>query len=57
MAGAEAGFMAQNAYLYCASEGLGAVVRASMDRAALARALKLKPEQKPMLAQTVGYSK
>ena len=54
---AEAGFIAQNVYLYCASEGLTTVVRAMVDRAALAKIMKLRPEQKITLAQTVGYPK
>jgi len=55
--GADTGFISQNAYLYCASEGLATVVRASVDREALAKTLKLRPEQKVVLAQTVGYPK
>jgi SagB-type dehydrogenase family enzyme len=55
--GADAGFISQNVYLYCTSEGLATVVRASVDRPALAQALKLRPEQKIVLAQTVGYPK
>jgi SagB-type dehydrogenase family enzyme len=55
--GADTGFIAQNVYLYCASEGLGTVVRASVDRPALAKALGLRPEQRIILAQTVGYPK
>lgn len=54
---ADAGFVAQNVYLFCASEGLATVVRGSIDRAALAKAMKLRPEQKIILAQTVGYPK
>jgi nitroreductase len=50
-----AGAMAQNVYLYCASEGLATVVRASVDRSALAAAMGLRPEQKILLAQSVGY--
>jgi nitroreductase len=42
-------------YLYCASEGLATVIRASVNREALAKALKLRPEQRIVLAQTVGY--
>jgi len=57
IAGADTGFISQNAYLYCTSEGLATVVRASVDRPALAKALKLRPEQKIILAQTVGYPK
>jgi SagB-type dehydrogenase family enzyme len=56
-AGADAGFIAQNIYLYCASQNLGAVIRASVDRKVLAEKLKLKPEQKIILAQTIGYVK
>jgi len=55
--GADTGFIAQNVYLYCASEGLATVVRASVDREALGKALKLKPTQRIILAQTVGYPK
>jgi len=54
---ADAGFIAQNVYLFCASEGLATVVRGSVDRAALTKAMKLRPEQKIILAQTVGYPK
>ena len=52
---AGAGFIAQNVYLFCASEGLATVVRGSVDRAALAKAMRLRPEQRIILAQTVGY--
>ena len=55
--GADAGFIAQNVYLFCASEGLAVVVRGSVDRAALAKLMKLRPDQKILLAQTVGYPK
>jgi SagB-type dehydrogenase family enzyme len=52
---ADVGFIAQNVYLYCASEGLATVVRASIDKAALAKTLNLQPKQKIILAQSVGY--
>ncbi len=55
--GADTGFIAQNVYLYCASEGLATVVRASVDREALGKALKLRTAQKIVLAQSVGYPK
>jgi nitroreductase len=54
---ADVGFIAQNIYLYCASEGLVTVVRASIDKPALAKTLKLQPQQKIILAQSVGYPK
>lgn len=56
-ASAHTGFISQNVYLYCASEGLATVVRASIDRPALAKAMKLRPEQRITLSQTVGYPK
>lgn len=55
--GADVGFIAQNVYLYCASEGLATVVRGSIDRPALAKALHLQAQQKIILAQSVGYPK
>jgi SagB-type dehydrogenase family enzyme len=54
---ADVGFIAQNVYLYCASQGLAVVVRGSVDRSALAQAMKLRPDQRIILAQTVGYPK
>ena len=56
-AAADTGFISQNVYLFCASEDLATVVRGSVDRAALAKTMKLRPEQKIILAQTVGYPK
>ncbi len=56
-AAADVGFIAQNVYLYCASEGLATVVRGSVDKSALAKTLKLQPQQKIILAQSVGYPK
>jgi SagB-type dehydrogenase family enzyme len=53
----ETGSIGQNVSLYCASEGLATVVRASVDRASLAKALGLKAEQRITLAQSVGYPK
>ena len=55
--GADAGFISQNVYLFCASEGLATVVRGSVDRPALAKAMKLRPEQRIILAQSVGKPK
>ncbi len=53
----DTGFIAQNVYLYCASAGLATVVRGSVDKAALAAALGLKPSQQIILAHSVGYPK
>ena len=51
---ADAGFISQKIYLFCASEGLATGVRALVDRPALARALGLKDHQVILLAQCVG---
>ncbi len=51
-----AGSISQNVYLYCASAGLGAVVRDSVDRASLKEALGLEDEQVIVMAQSVGYA-
>jgi SagB-type dehydrogenase family enzyme len=56
-AAADTGFIGQNVYLFCASEGLATVVRGSIDRPALAKAMKLRQDQRIILAQTVGYPK
>jgi nitroreductase len=56
-ANANTGLIAQNVYLFCASEGLGTVVRGSVPRAELSKALNLRPDQRITLAQTVGYIK
>lgn len=55
--GADTAFIAQNVYLASASLGLGTVVRGSVDRDALGKALRLRPEQRVVLCQTVGYPK
>jgi nitroreductase len=57
LAAAAAGLISENVYLYCASEGLATVVRANIEKPALASVMKLRPDQKIMLAQSVGYPK
>lgn len=52
---ADAGHISQNVYLFAASEGLATMVRAWIDKPPLARALKLRPAQHVVLAQSVGY--
>jgi nitroreductase len=54
---ADTGFISQNVYLYCASEGLATMVRAYIDKPALAKAMHLSPNQHIVLAQSVGYPK
>lgn len=53
----DVGYISQNAYLFCASEGLVTVARASVDQKALGMKLKLRPDQMIVLAQSVGVSK
>jgi SagB-type dehydrogenase family enzyme len=52
---ADAGFIAQNVYLHCASSGLAVVVRGLVDREALGAALGLGKHQRIILAKSVGY--
>lgn len=52
-----AGAMAQNVYLFAAANGLASVIRAWIDREAIADALGLTHDQEVLLSQTVGYPK
>ena len=54
-ASVDTGFIGQNVYLYCASEGLATVFRGAVDYAKLARTLNLPEGQFVTFAQTVGY--
>jgi nitroreductase len=56
-AGVDCGFIAQNVYLYCASAGLGTVVRGGFDSNETKVAFGLAENQAPILTQTVGYNK
>ena len=51
----DSGYCGQNVYLYCASEGLRSVVRASAKDVELLKAMNLGSNYKFILAQTVGY--
>lgn len=52
----DVGFSAQNVYLFCTSAGLATVVRGSIDRESLGKALGLSSQQRIILGQSVGYS-
>ena len=52
----DTGFISQNIYLHCASEGLATVVRAMVPKESLATALGLAPTQEITLVQTVGWA-
>lgn len=54
---AAAGAICQNVYLFCASSGLATVIRAWINREAIADALGLTHDQQVLLSQTVGYPK
>jgi nitroreductase len=54
---AGAGTIAENVYLFCASEGLSSVMRTTINKDNLGKVLKLRPEQNIILAQSVGYPK
>ena len=51
----DAGIVSGNIYLYCAANGLATVCRASMDRAALKKALKLSDSTVLHLNHPIGY--
>lgn len=53
-AGMTVGAMSNNIYLWCASEGLNTVTRASFDPAGMKKALKLNETEQVLLVQTVG---
>ena len=55
--GPDAGFIAQNVYLFCASEGLATVFRGAVDYKKLAQVMQLPEPQFVTFAQTVGYPK
>jgi len=52
---ADAGFIGQNVYLFCVSEGLANVVRGAIPREELAKAMRLSANKRIILAHTVGY--
>ncbi len=52
-----AGAIAQNVYLFAATAGLATVLRAWIDRDAIARSLGLSHDQQVLLSQTVGFAK
>ena len=51
----DTGFISQNIYLFCASEGMATVVRAMVPKDTLAAKLQLSPTQEITLVQTVGW--
>jgi nitroreductase len=56
-ASVDSGFIGQNVYLFCASEGLATVFRGAVDYEKLNRTMQLDADQFVTFAQTVGYSR
>lgn len=52
---ADVGFIAQNVYLFCASEGLATVVRGMVDKTKAREVFRLKENQHVVLSQTIGF--
>ena len=52
-----AGAICRNVYLYAASNGVATVIRAWIDRDAIAQALGLTHAPRVLFSQTVGYPK
>ena len=53
----DSGFISENIYLFCASEGLATGYRGGFDAKALPPKLNLRPDQALIAAQSVGYPK
>jgi nitroreductase len=51
----DCGYISQNTYLFCTSEGLVTGARGSVNRDALTPKLKLRPDQRILLAHSVGH--
>ena len=57
MAHIDCGYLSQNTGLFCASEGLATCPRATLNREVAAEKLRLRPEERILLAHSVGYPK
>src|SRR4030042_3325163 len=49
------GYISQNVYLWCASEGLATIILGQVDKVKVREVLKLKPNQQVILSQPVAY--
>jgi len=56
-ASADAAFVGENVYLFCAAFDLNCVLRASIDKDAIAKLLNLRPEQHAVFGITIGFPK
>jgi nitroreductase len=53
----DCGYISQNTYLFCTSEGLVTGARGTVNRDPLIAKLKLRADQKILLAHSVGFPK
>ena len=51
----DAGYISQNVYLWCASEGLATIILGQVDKVKVREVLKLKPNQQVILSQPVAF--
>jgi SagB-type dehydrogenase family enzyme len=51
----DVGYISQNVYLWCASEGLATIILGQVDKPKVHEVLKLKPAQQVILSQPVAY--
>lgn len=51
----DVGYISQNVYLYCASEGLATIILGQVDKVKVKEVLKLRPNQQVILSQPVAY--
>jgi len=49
------GYISQNVYLWCASEGLATIILGQVDKPKVHEVLKLRPAQQVILSQPVAY--
>lgn len=56
-AAVDAGFISQNIYLYCASEGLASVVHMTLNKSTISQILSLPATKQIVLGHTVGHPK
>ena len=51
----DVGYISQNVYLWCASEGLATIILGQVDKMKVREVLKLRPNQQVILSQPVAY--
>jgi len=51
----DVGYISQNVYLWCASEGLATIILGQVDKVKVREVLKLKPDQQVILSQPVAF--